>query len=246
MCHQKGGSHKSRGWKQISCSIWNQYLWELLNQHQMINNRSTGQWRINTGSIYYHEYDAVAEAADDWQVGHVTLQDASGQVGVRGAELLIVDDGVRRDDSEPHKHSKDLEHTNTQKDERESWWAAETETGSGLTTVFSPGRRWGWRWWWAGRWGWWIWAGSPTSFLVRRCGRCGWFWSTWQSRWWPCRGPAGGAGMHKPPHLAPQSSGKWSGKSGRYLKRERRVMSSSLLIIIRKLESAREEIVLTV
>lgn len=176
---------------------------------------------INKRSILdeyvYHEDDTVAEAADDWEVRHITLQDASGQVRVRGAELLIIDDGVRRDDSEPHKHTEDLKHTHTEEDQSELWHAAQPQIVSFLTLVCLPGRRWEQRWWWAGKQGWWILAGSPTSCLVQRCDRCGLFWSTWQSKWWPYRGPAEGAEMHKPTRLALQSSGRWSSRSGRYL-----------------------------
>lgn len=96
-------------------------------------------------------------------------------------------------------------------------WLAAAGSDRHYTHVLSPGLRWGWRWWLAGRQGWWIWVESPTSCPVQRCGRCDWFWSTWQSKWWPCQGPAGGAGMHKPPHLVLQSSGRSSGRSGRYL-----------------------------
>lgn len=66
---------------------------------------SPRNYRVTAG---YHENDAVAQAADDRQVRHVTLEDASRQVGVRRAEFVIVDDGVRRYDCKPHKHAKNL------------------------------------------------------------------------------------------------------------------------------------------
>lgn len=63
---------------------------------------------MSSRSIHYHEHNAVAEAADNWQVRHITFQDPPGQVRVWGMLLLIINGGVRGDDTKPHKHSKDL------------------------------------------------------------------------------------------------------------------------------------------
>lgn len=63
-----------------------------------------------------HEQDAVAQAADQRQVGHVALQDPARQLGVGRTQLFVVDDGVRRHDAEPDKHSNYLHREKRDKD----------------------------------------------------------------------------------------------------------------------------------